>query len=202
MLARENTVVVLDFESTGPVAGFPDEPWQIGLVLLRGGRLDPDSFYESLLHVGPRPFNRYAPGRHAELRDALADAPPLATLWPRIRPILTAHPLCAHNTATEKRCLMRAYPLETFGPWIDTLKLARIAFPDLRSHRLEDLVARFALAPRLAALLPGRVPHDALYDAAACALLLETLLNLPGWKTVTTAQLVRARRAKPTPASG
>ncbi len=205
MRACEATFSVLDFEGTGAVDGHPDEPWQLGIAVLRNGRLDASHSYESLLRVGPRPFNRYAPGRHAELRHKLTAAPTLASLWPALRTRLAGRPLCAHNVATEKRFLKAAYPLETFGPWVDTLKLVRIAFPKLRSYKLEDLVPVFDLDRRLALLLPERHPHDALYDAVACTLLLETLLRMPGWETVSVAQLCRAqpaRTAKPnTPAS-
>ena len=39
MKAREAILTVLDFESTGAVRGWPDEPWQAGLVELSGGRV-------------------------------------------------------------------------------------------------------------------------------------------------------------------
>ena len=36
---------------------------------------------------------------------------------------------------------------------------------------------------------PGRAPHDARYDATACALLLSHFLALPGWEQVTVQGL-------------
>ena len=77
--------------------------------------------------------------------------------------------------------LRSAAPLHPCGPWIDTLKLSRAAWPDAPSHALEDLVPALGLAPAVAALCPGRGPHDALYDAWACAVLLVHLLSSPGW---------------------
>ena len=65
MRASQATFTVIDFEGTGSVKGYPDEPWQIGLVQIRNGKLCPETNLESLLQVGERPFNRYAPGRHA-----------------------------------------------------------------------------------------------------------------------------------------
>ncbi len=193
MLASNATITILDFEGTGAVQGYPDEPWQIGLVQLENGKLNPDSLYESLLRVGDRPFNRYAPGRHAQLRQEMAVAPTLQTLWPQLRDKVEGPLLAAHNTATENRYLTQAFPLHPPRQWIDTLKLIRIAYPKLRSHKLEDLIGQMQLTDRLQALTPGRTSHDALYDAVACALLLETILKLPGWETTSTDALLRAR---------
>ncbi len=193
MLASDATITVLDFEGTGSVQGFPDEPWQIGLVQIRNGKLDADSIFESLLRVGDRPFNRYAPGRHAELRAEMATAPTLQVLWPQLRDRVEGPLLAAHNAATENRYLTQAFPLHPPRQWIDTLKLVRIVYPKLRSHKLEDVVDRMQLTDRIQALAPGRVAHDALYDAIACALLLEAILQLPGWETVTIDALLRAR---------
>ena len=193
MLASSTTITVLDFEGTGAVQGYPDEPWQIGLIQLRNGKVERDTIYESLLRVGDRPFNRYAPGRHAQLRKEMAAAPTLQDLWPQVREKLEGPGLAAHNAATENRYLTQAFPLHPPRQWIDTLKLARIAYPKLRSHKLEDLIVQMQLAERLEALAPGRTSHDALYDAVACALLLEMILQLPGWETVTVDALLRAR---------
>ena len=192
MLASNITITVLDFEGTGTVQGFADEPWQIGLVQLKNGKLDPKSTFESLLRVGDRPFNRYAPGRHAELRDKMATAPTLQMLWPQLRGKIEGRPLGAHSASTENRYLTQAFPLHPPRQWIDTLKLTRIAYPKLKSHKLEDLIEIMDLTGRVNALVPGRAPHDALYDACACALLLESLLQLPGWTSTTIDTLLRA----------
>jgi DNA polymerase-3 subunit epsilon len=183
-------VTVLDYESTGSLAGFPNEPWQLGLVSLKGGKVDPASLQESLLRVDiNRPFNPHAPGRHALLRDRIAEAPGQQELWPRIRRRLTDHPLCAHNVATEKKFTRLAAPMHRFGPWLDTLRIARKVWPGCASYALEDLTLMLDLQPRVEALCPGRQAHDALYDAVASAMLLEHLLELPGWKNVTVGEL-------------
>ena len=186
-------MTLIDFESTGKISGYPDEPWQIGIARLERGRVVPESLYESLLRVGTRPFNPYAPGRHEQLRPELAVSPTLPSLWSTLRPRLEGCTLCAHNTATEKRFLRNAFPLHPVGQWVDTLKLVRIAWPSLPSHKLEDLVHVARLRERVDALCPGREPHDALYDAVACGVLLEKLLALREWKQVTLEALVNAR---------
>ena len=55
--ARDVEIVVVDFEGTGVVEGYPDEPWQVGMVRVRGGRVVVGEQFESLLRVGDRPFS-------------------------------------------------------------------------------------------------------------------------------------------------
>ncbi len=191
--ALQTTFTVIDFETTGSVADWPVEPWQIGMVEVGGGRLTGRRF-DSLLRVAPdRPFNPHAPGRHGRLRHELSEAPSLPELWPQLTPWLLGRPLVAHNIGTERGLLQRVAPLHRPGPWVDTLRLARHCYPLLASAALEDLTAELGLRPALRAALPGREPHDALYDAAACALLLLHFLALPGWGQVSVRALVELR---------
>lgn len=188
--ARDLPITMLDFETTGAVPGWPVEPWQVGMVRLRDGRVAEER-YETLLRVAAdRPFNPVAPGRHAALRRELAQAPDLPTLWPGLTPWLVGVPLAAHNVGTERAVLERAAPLHRLGPWIDTLRLVRRIYPGLASAALTDVLDALKLRARLDAICPGREAHDALYDAFACALLLEHFLSLPGWERVTVRALI------------
>ena len=184
--ARNATITALDFETTGAVAGYPVEPWQIGVITLQNGVVAADSAWESLLRIDlSRPFNPRAPGRHALLRDRLAVSPTLTEWLPELAPRLIGRPLAAHNIGTERTILTHAAPLHAFGPWIDTLALVRHAYPALPSKSLDEVVAALGLTERVQALAPSdRAPHDALYDAIACAVLLEHFLALPGWREV------------------
>ena len=193
MKARAAIWTVVDFESTGAVRGHADEPWQVGLVELQAGRVT-GRHHETYLRIAAgRPFNPYAPGRHAEIRDVLAAAPAPAELWPAWRPWVAGRPLVAHNVGTERKFLRRAAPLHEFGPWIDTLKLARRVRPDLAGHALADVCRALGLAARLRELCPGRDWHDALFDAFASALVLEHCLALPGWEDVGLEALAALR---------
>lgn len=193
MLACDVQFVVVDFECTGSVEGYPDQPWQLGLAVVARGTVAPERRFSTLLQVGKRPFNPYAPGRHALVRELLSAAPRLAELWPVLGSWLLGCPLVAHHAATEQKFLGETFPLHRFGPWVDTLELVRIAYPDQSTHRLEDVVPALGLEPRVAALCPGLAPHDAQYDAVACATVLEHLLALPHWQGVTVDDLVAAR---------
>lgn len=186
-------ITVLDFETTGSVRGHPDVPWQIGLVELADGRVT-GACREDLLHVpAGRPFNPYAPGRHAALRDRLDAAPEPAVLWPAWSPWLLNRPLAAHNASTEKKILQHLAPLHRFGPWLDTLVLARHLLPAATDHTLSAACTALGLLDRLAALCPGRTWHDALYDAFASALLLEHALSTPPFDTLPLPVLASLR---------
>jgi DNA polymerase III epsilon subunit-like protein len=186
MLARDCTFTVLDFETTGAVRGLPDEPWQFGAVELRGEEIK--ILRDDWLHIdSARPFNPYAPGRHAELRAVLATAPAARDLLPAWLSFLAGganRVLVAHNAATEKRILASLAPLLPLGPWVDTLKLARAVLPGRRSYELGLVIHDAGLEDTARALCPGRDWHDALFDATATAVLLRAWLAAPQWQGV------------------
>ena len=166
------TYVSIDFETTGTVRGWPNEPWQIGAVAITDGHPVPDSRWEMFFRIPPdRPFSPRAPGRWAEMRAELAEAQPFMEAWPDLAERLVGRPLVAHNAATERTILESRAPLAPFGPWNDTLTLVRARWPRLQSYALGDLVGAFGLTGEVDALCPGRTWHDALYDACACAVL-------------------------------
>lgn len=194
--AWQTVITAIDFEGTGRVLQWPDEPWQVGLVSLHDGNVAIDTAYERLLRIGDRPFNRYAPGRHAEYRQAMLSAPTLQQLWPELGRRLERSTLAAHNAPTERRYLSNAFPLHPPGIPLDTLKLARRIYPGLMSYSLDDLLKRLHLDARVNSLLPGRSPHDALYDALGSAVLLEHFFTLPGWREASMDMLIKAQNAK------
>jgi len=191
--ARITLITAIDFEGTGAVKGWPDEPWQIGLISLRAGQIVAESAFESLLCIGERPFNRYAPGRHAERRDAMRTAPTLPALWPALASRLEGVALAAHNAATETRYLSNAFPLHPPAIVLDTLKIARLVYPGLRDYSLEALLVQLRLNDRVHMLAPDREPHDALYDAIGSAALLEHIFALPGWCDAPLATFIQAQ---------
>ena len=194
MQAVQCEMTALEFETTGVAPGFLNTPWQIGLVVFSGGKVCTERHFESLLRVpAEQPFNVYAPGRWAQQREAMASAPTLRELWPELRPFLEGRPLIAHHAPTEQGMLRQELPLQVFGPWVDTLTIARQAWPGRRDYKLESLVADFGLTERMSELCPGRAPHDAYYDAVACALLLEGVLASPGWHEASVENLASLR---------
>ena len=123
-----------------------------------------------------RPITWAAQKIHGISSDDLSDAPAFMTLWPRIKAVMGGNIAVAHGHGTEKRYL-RAFPAHGFGPWVDTLQLARAAWPNLSSHALGEICKHFNLTGKVTELVPNKAWHDALYDAAASLILLEYLVN-------------------------
>lgn len=184
-LLRECSITVLDFETTGSVGGYPIELWQVGAVRLVGGKLDEEQSFRSFIRTGDRPFSPQAPGRHAEFRREILSAPTSPETWLSLRPWVDGQILAAHNVATERKFLTRMAPMHPPTGWIDSLALTRKAFPGEKSYKLEALTVRMGFEPRIRSLCPALLPHDALYDAVACALLIEKILSLESWRDLT-----------------
>ena len=183
VLAVATDMVVLDFESTGTCEGHPNLPWQIGAVFFRHGRVLPEHCLVTNLRVPEsHPFNPYAPGRWASIREELAQSPSLLELWPQLSPWLLGRPLAAHHAPTERSLLRQTFAFHDFSDWVDSLVLARAAYPGLESYQLGDLLERLGLLEKTRQACPGREAHDALFDAVGCGYLLEHILSQPGWR--------------------
>lgn len=97
-------------------------------------------------------------------------------LWPAIKRRLAGRAVVAHGHGTEKRFL-NAFPGHGFTPWIDTLQLARAAWPELPSYSLGKLCEQLGLSTLVSEHVPDKSWHDALYDAVASIILLERIIS-------------------------
>lgn len=140
--------VAIDFETTGYDSGGKNEPWQLGAAIVSDFKII--ETHEWFFGTPLTP-----------------DFEPLMDQWESFYPVLAGKRLVAHNIACEKTILTRIAPLTKWGPWVDTLKLAKARYPKLPSYALGDLCEMFGCVPQL----PGRTWHDGLYDAVACAML-------------------------------
>lgn len=167
----------IDFESAGASAGRTDVPVQIGLASwsVAAGHADP---FLSYLR-SPHPITWAARKVHGITDADLADAPSLLELWPLLNQRLRNTVVVAHGKGTEKRFL-RAFPGHGFGPWIDTLLLARAAWPELGDHSLSSVCNHRGLEPRIREMVHDRSWHDALFDAVASLAILEDLIESAG----------------------
>ncbi len=177
-LAGHTRFAAVDFESTGAAAGRVEEPLQIGLAVMQGTEILPQESYVSLLRTnGPAtPAARRVHGIEDGQR---GDSPTLPEIWTEVRHRLGGAVVVAHGAATERRFL-RALPLHGFGPWLDTLPLARALLPDLPDHSLSRVLGELRLADAVRSLCPERDWHDALFDAVACLVFLREVLRGAG----------------------
>ena len=140
--------VAIDFETTGYEGGGDNEPWQLGAAVVSGGEIveTREWFFGTAL---------------------TPDHEPLMSQWESFYPVIGGRRLVAHNIACEKTILTRIAPLTKWGPWVDTMRLAKAKYPRLPSYKLGDLCEMFGCVPQI----DGRTWHDGLYDAVACAML-------------------------------
>lgn len=168
MTIAETTFAALDFEGAGAAPGQPDVPIQIGIA---SGRLGEEpTLFDSFLAID-RPVTRGAQRVHGITDEQLTASPTLLQLYPDLQNHLGNRPLVAHAHGTEKRFLS-ALPGHPFGPWLDTLKLARKIYPQAQSHKLGRVSDDLGLTPQLRDWVPDRDWHDALFDATASLLIL------------------------------
>ena len=145
--------IAIDFETTGYENGNVNEPWQLGAAVVQDGVIVETR--EWFFDVEGAPARAHEP-------DALGT---LLSSFEEWAPFLLGHRLVAHNIACEKTILTRTAPLTKWGPWTDTMKLAKAKYPRLPSYTLGDLCTMFGCVPEF----EGRTWHDGLYDAIACA---------------------------------
>jgi DNA polymerase-3 subunit epsilon len=172
MTVSEAPFAAIDFESAGIRKGGTDVAVQIGVAHMRGGAIG-ETFTSYL--ATDQDITWSAQKVHGIRKEDLVDAPALTMLWPRLKSLMEGNWIVAHGAATEKRFL-RAFPFHGFGPWIDTLKLSRAAWPELPSYALGDLIGSLGLEEELRAVHPGFRWHDALSDALASLILLRRII--------------------------
>jgi DNA polymerase-3 subunit epsilon len=174
VLVGDCRFTAIDFESAGAARGRTDVPVQIGLASWSASGRHGGTFVSYLASEAPITWS--ARKVHGIRDEDLAGAPTLLALWPELKARLAGAAVVAHGKGTEKRFL-RTFPGHGFGPWVDTLLLARAAWPELPEHSLSALCDARGLSASVQSMLPGRRWHDALYDAVASLVLLEDVVN-------------------------
>ena len=143
-----------------------DRMCQIGLCLVENGQI----FGAEGFLVNPEcEFALFNVMLHGITPERTCGEPNFAELWTReLESIFSDGILVAHNApfdmAVLSKCL-RAYGIRwrERAPYIDTVRMARQAFPSLPNHKLDTLA--YTLGVELD-------HHDAASDAAACARIL------------------------------
>lgn len=184
---REVAWAAIDFEGTGADPGQSDEAVQVGIARLHPGRQEPENFFRSFVRAESR-VTRAASAVHRITDRDLEHAPPLPLLWPEIKSRLSGAVIIAHGAGTEKRFL-RAFPLHGFGPWIDTLALARAVLPALEDHSLSSVAEEVRVVDSIRSACPGLDWHDALFDAVASLLVAQRIIARSGLQDFAVAQI-------------
>ncbi|MEV0623686.1 3'-5' exonuclease [Nonomuraea sp. NPDC050404] len=200
-----HTYLVIDFEALTP-AGRPAVPVEVAVLALTvaGDRLSQQWSFESLVappaEVPVTAFDVRMTGLTAAM---LATAAGPERVMVELDRRLTAPPyrLVAHHAPTEVGLIahQRSHcPVLAAVPLLDTVRLARALYPELPSHRLDDLVRYLRIEP------PAR-RHRAMPDVQATARIFEHLVAEGGragrWRTLFDLDRVGGLAPKRLPSS-
>lgn len=162
--SQSETIIILDFETTGLSPNNGDRVIEIGAVLLRNQEII-DQF-QSLINPG------FFVSREIETitgitNTMLSEAPSASEAMEEFVRFIDSHPLVAHNASFDQKFL--EIELDHYGKKRSlnfgcTLQVARRLYPDVTNHKLETLV-RYKGIP-----INSRF-HRALADAEMTALL-------------------------------
>ena len=158
----------IDFESAGAEQGKTDHPVQIGIASCGAQEETPDLWISYIATDTPVLWS--AARIHGITTDMLRHAPSFPSLWADIRTRLAGKIIIGHNPSTERRFL-RTFPGHGFGPWVDTLMLAKMCLPGLHNYSLSHVADSLDITSSVRTLLPGKNWHDALFDALASLLI-------------------------------
>jgi DNA polymerase III epsilon subunit-like protein len=190
MRGEQMKLVALDLEGSGAQDREDEAILEIAVVPLHHRQPDLDAAYSTLINPGrPIPQRRWiSPGL---TDDVLGSALSLSDVEPHLAVRINGAYLVGHNIGVDWRLLHRRCSDLAPAGLIDTLRLAR-TIDRKASNSLSALVERFALVGAVNRLAQGSVPHRALWDTIAAALLLPPLATCVIGPDATDAMLLDA----------
>ncbi len=137
---RADTVVVLDFETTGLSPTQGDRAIEIGAVLVEKGNVT-DQF-QQLMNPGMR-INHFIENYTGITNSMLRDAPPCEGVMGEFVRFIDGHNLVAHNASFDRRFLdaeLCHIDQNYSGEFACSMLVARRVYPDAPNHKLGGLV--------------------------------------------------------------
>ena len=156
------TIIVLDFETSGISPDCGDRAIEIGAVMLRGGEIV-DRF-QSLMNPGLR-INSFIENYTGITNQMVQEAPKAAEVMHEFARFIGNTPLVAHNASFDRRFLAAEFDRIGWQCRLDfgcSMLAARRVYPDAPNHKLETLV-------RYKRLRTDGTFHRALADAEMTA---------------------------------
>ncbi len=155
---RADTVVVLDFETTGLSPDYGDRAIEIGAVRIENGEVV--ERFQALMNPGRR-INRFIEGYTGITNGMLKDAPPCKEVMHEFADFINGYNLVAHNASFDKRFLdaeLGKISQSYSGQFACSMLMSRRIYQDAPNHKLGTLV-EYANIPSDGAY------HRALYDS-------------------------------------
>ena len=169
-MSKANTVVVLDFETTGLSPDYGDRAIEIGAVRIEEGEIT-DRFQE-LMNPG-RAIDSFIENYTGITNAMLKDARPCKEVMTDFAEFIGDHNLVAHNASFDKRFLdseLRRVSKKYTGNFACSMLLSRRIYQNAANHKLSTLVS-YANIPS-----DGDF-HRALYDSEMTAKLWLAMLE-------------------------
>ncbi len=140
--AQQNaeTVIVLDFETTGLSPDQGDRAIEIGAVKLVDGEVS-DTF-QQLMYPGKR-INSFIEDYTGISNNMLTNAPPCASVMREFSDFIGDFNLVAHNASFDSRFLaaeLQRIKLEQHAEFACSMLIARRVYPEAPNHKLGTLV--------------------------------------------------------------
>lgn len=162
--SHPETIIVLDFETSGISPGYGDRAIEIGAVMLRDGVIV-DRF-QSLMNPGLR-ISNFIENYTGITNQMVQDAPNAADVMSEFARFIDNTPLVAHNASFDRSFLRAEF--DRIGQpckqvFCCSMLTARRLYPDAPNHKLETLV-------RYKKLCSDGTFHRALADAEMTAYL-------------------------------
>jgi DNA polymerase-3 subunit epsilon len=151
---KADTVIVLDFETTGMSPGQGDRAIEIGAVKVAAGQVV-DRF-QGLMNPGLR-VSSFIEGLTGISNEMLAAAPDCAEVMDEFADFIAGHDLVAHNASFDRRFLdaeLMRIGRDYSGEFACSMLAARRVYRDAPDHKLGTLVAW------------NRIPNDGTFHRA------------------------------------
>ncbi|NTV02168.1 MAG: 3'-5' exonuclease [Chlorobiaceae bacterium] len=189
--ATPETVVVLDFETTGLSPQYGDRAIEIGAVLIENGSIV--NRFQKLMNPGFR-ISPFIEGYTGITNDMLKGQPRCEEVMAEFAGFIDGRNIVAHNASFDRRFLdaeLKRASRAFDGACCCSLLVARRIYLDAPNYRLQTLVSH-------AGIRPAGSFHRALADAEMTASLWQDMLGrierLYGVRTVTFGQLIELSR--------
>lgn len=165
-----NTVIVLDFETTGLSPDMGDRAIEIGAVRIEDGQIT--GRFQELMNPGRR-VSGFIENYTGITNAMLLDAPSCEEVMHRFADFIQGYNLVAHNASFDKRFLdaeLANISRQYSGQFACSMLAARRIYPDAPNHKLGGLI-EYTNIPSDGAF------HRALYDSEMTTKLWLTMLN-------------------------
>lgn len=137
---QADTVIVLDFETTGLSPDHGDRAIEIGAVRIENGRIT--GRFQQLMNPGRR-INSFIEGYTGITNAMVRDAPACEEVMTDFREFIEDFDLVAHNASFDRRFLeaeLQRLRLRHTSEFACSMLVSRRVYPDAPSHKLGTLV--------------------------------------------------------------